>query len=98
MIFGTPGQTARMTDIKIEHAGVRLQRTDSYKYLGVKLDTKLSFSEHVFYVKGKTYSKIKLLGRLSYILDTDTLFLLCKSLVLPIFDYADIIYHNLNQV
>ena len=37
------------------------------------------------------------MGRLNCTLDTETLLLIYKSLIVPIFDFADIIYHNLNQ-
>ena len=61
------------------------------------LDSRLNFYEHTIYLTGKTFAKIKLLGRLKYTLDHDTLLMLYKSLILPIFDFADVIYHGLNQ-
>ena len=97
MIFGTTAKMSKMAEVKLEHANKSLQRTETYKYLGVKLDTRLSFSEHISYLKGKTYAKIKLLRRLNHVLDTNTLSILCKSLILPIFDYADITFQKLNQ-
>ena len=74
-----------------------LERVTSYKYLGVKSDTHLRFNEHVSYIKQKTFSKIKLLGRLKWVVNSDTLLLLYKTLILPIIDYGDIVYHNMTQ-
>ena len=74
-----------------------MERVDSYKYLGILLDSQLKFDEHVSYVKQKTFTKIKLLGRLKWVLDRETLLLLYKTLILPIIDYGDMAYHGLNQ-
>ena len=61
------------------------------------LDSKLNFHEHALYLRGKTSSKIKLLGWLKYTLDRNTLLVLYKCLILPIFDYADFIYHRFTK-
>ena len=57
----------------------------------------MRFHEHVGYVKKKTFSKIKLLGRLKWVLDRETLLLLYKTLILPIIDYGDVVYHGISQ-
>ncbi len=66
------------------------------KYLGMKLDPSLTFKEHVNYVKGKTLGKIKLLGKVSSYIKSSTALMLYKSLILPIYDYGDIIYNCLS--
>ena len=97
MIFGTHGQTARMPNLTLElGGGIEIKKVETYKYPGVKLDTRLIFSKHVAYMKEKTYFKVKLPGRLSYTLEMPTLLLLYKCLILLIFDFTDIIYHSLN--
>ncbi len=69
MIFGTPGTLANMTDVNLPN----IEKVDCFKYLGLKFDSLLNFSAHAAYVKGKTLPKLKLLRRLSYTLETDTL-------------------------
>ena len=59
------------------------------------LDARLNFAEHTSYIKSKTFPKIKLLSRLSYILERDILLQLYKTLILPIFDFGDVLYHKL---
>ncbi len=97
MIFGTPSQLQLMEDIKVKVGGVEIEKVENYKYLGMKLDCRLTFSDHIAYIKGKTLSKIKLLGRLSHIIDSSMLLMLYKVLILPIIDYGDIVYHKLNH-
>ena len=58
----------------------------------MQLDPNLSFQEHANYLRKKTLGKIKLLGRVSHIMDRATALTLYKSLVLPIYDYNDFIY------
>ena len=48
-------------------------------------------------MKEKTFTKIKLLGRLKWVLDRETLLLLYNTLILPIINYGDFIYHNMSQ-
>ena len=79
-----------MTEVHVDN----VEKVDSFKYLRVKLDSQLNFHDHVSYIKSKTFSKVKLLGRLSYSLDSDTLLTLYKTLILPIIGFGGIIYHK----
>ena len=63
MFFGTPSTLKNMNEFTVSLAGETVENVDPFKYLGVKLDSLLSFNEHVNYIKGKTFSKIKLLER-----------------------------------
>ena len=82
MIFGTLRGLNGAKDISIKFGNSEITRAETYKYLGMKLNSRLTFGEHVFYIKEKTFSKIKLLGRLSVIQGTDTLLLLYNMLIL----------------
>ena len=64
MIFGTQHQIESIGDIEISHENHMLGKVRRYKYLGMVLDPKQTFGEHVLYVKSKTYARIKLLGTL----------------------------------
>ena len=97
MLFGTKSQVDRCVNLKVKHGQKELERVSTFKYLGVKLDPNLSFKDHVQYIRGKVVPKIKLLGHVSTFLDLETRLSLYKSLVLPIFDYADTVYNCLSQ-
>ena len=97
MLLGTPGMMSKMDNVNLTIDGIQVEKVATFKYLGVKLDHHLSFKDHVAYVKGKTFAKIRLLGRLCRNLDRDTLMLLYKTLILPVFDYGDIVYHGISK-
>ncbi len=77
--------------------GQELERVNQYKYLGVFLDKCLDWNHHI----GVTFSKISqllgVLGRGKRHLTLDTAKMLYNSLVLPFFDYCDVVTGNLNK-
>ncbi len=97
MLIGTPGSVTKMENVNITIDGIQLEKVRTFNYLGVKLDHHLTFKDHVAYVNGKTFSKIRLLGRLCRNLDWGMLMLLYKTLILPVFDYGDVIYHRMSK-
>ncbi len=97
MIFGTQHKIDSIGDINIMHGTHRLEKVNKYKYLGLVLDPKLTFHEHVAYIKSKTYAKIKLLGRLQNIIVHDTALTIYKTLILPNFDYCDYLMVNISK-
>ena len=68
-----------------------------HKFLGVILDTKLSFVPHIKYLKDKcmkTMNILKVLSRTSWGSDSKCLMNLYKSLILTRLDYGAIVYHS----
>ena len=96
-IFGTKNNCKNFENLKICHGNNQLKYQESAKYLGMKLDSQLTFSEHANYIRSKTFSKIKLLGKIRNTMDQSTSLMLYKTLILPIFDYGDVIYNCLSQ-
>ena len=74
-----------------------IDRAKNFKYLGVKLDPQLNFSDHTRYLKSQTIGRIKMLGRVANVLDIGTSTMLYETLILPLFDYCDVVYGGLNQ-
>ena len=65
---------------------------DSHGYLGLILDSKLNFNEHIESKFTKCNKIIGLMKKLSQILSRMSLLTIYKSFVRPNLDYADIIY------
>ena len=63
----------------------------------MKLDSQLNFSEHIKCTCSSTIGKVKQLGRLVQTLDKETLLMLYRTLVIPLFDYCYVIYNCLSQ-
>ena len=80
------------TELKMQVNNVVLEQVNSYKYLGIMLDQNLNFNMHVDYMCNKTRKKLGMLKRVRKYITIDTALLLYKTLVVPLFDYGDIVY------
>ena len=61
-------------------------------HLGVILDVKLTFEEHLQNVFNKTNKKIGLLKKLSNLLPRQALITIYKAFIRPHLDYGDVLY------
>ena len=66
--------------------------TNSQKHLGVVLDNRLSFEDHLNMILNKVNKTIELLRKLQNILPRSAQLTIYKSFIRPHLDYADIIY------
>lgn len=62
------------------------------KSLGLIIDTKIRFKEHITYKLQRAYSSLKLIYNQRHYLDRDVKKMLCDSLVLSHFDHCDSVY------
>ena len=69
-----------------------LDRTRSYKYLGVILDENLTYKDHINHIATTVNKKTRTLRRLSHFLPKKIIIMLYKSLILPHLDYAAMIW------
>jgi hypothetical protein len=72
--------------------GSAIEQVDNYKYLGVWLDSSLSFQTHINQLQTKIKSRIGFLFRNKASLTFPAKLALVKMTILPIIDYGDIIY------
>ena len=92
MIFGTHQSLPRTELIEVKYNGIAVEHVTRFKYLGIVLDPRLSYTRHVDHIRSKTFSKIKVLSRVRNIVDLPTGIMLYKTLILPIFYYNDYVY------
>ena len=83
------------TDVRVD--GEKLKLVPSFKYLGLTLDSTLNFSQHIAQVIRLVCHKMILLARLKKYLREETALLIYKTMILPYFDYADVIFHKANM-
>ena len=69
-----------------------VQSANSQKHLGLVLDSKLDFNEHVNNKINKCNKSIGIMKKLSLTLSRNSLLTIYKTFVRPILDYADLIY------
>ena len=92
VIFGTAAKLRNLQDIPLKLYGETIEKLDSMKYLGVFLDSNLSFDRHIDYIVDKAAKKIGVIRKVNECLYRSTALTLYKSLVLPLFDYCDTVY------
>ncbi len=97
MVFGTKHTISQLNDLEISCEGVNIEVVSKTKYLGVILDSELKFTEHVNYLKQKLIGRTKMLGKLHPLIGQELTLELYKSLVLPVIDYADVVYDCLSS-
>ena len=90
MLFGTLQKTKRQF-LNIQYNFQCLSSTDTYKYLGIKLDKSLSLKDHIDSAYKKAAGRLYLLNRVRTQLTSDAALTLYKSLILPIFTYCSIL-------
>ena len=76
-------------------SGNIIPRLNSFKFLGIVLDSRLSMVKHIEHIKAKCSKRLNLfrcIASTEYGADRTTLLHLYKALVLPIIEYGAIIY------
>ena len=74
--------------------GEVLQEVSSTKFLGVILDRKLTWKEHITYISSKISKGMGMLIKAQNYLNKDGLIALCNSFVFPYFTYHNHIWGN----
>ena len=82
------------SDIKICIKGQNIERVKVTKFLGVLIDEKLSWKEHISLVHNKICKSLSILYKIRTIFDSHILRLLYCSLILPYLTYCTEIWGN----
>jgi len=80
----------RVTNIMIE--GTCIETVPKTKFLGVIIDSKLSWKDHIFYICNKIAKGIGIIRKVRDLLDRDTLLSLYYTFVYPYMTYCNIIW------
>ena len=91
MVF-TTSPRKKLPPINLMLRNERLAVVDSYKYLGLTLDSALTYEQHVKYMVKTISHKLFLLTKVRRFLTQVAAKRVYKTMMLPYFDYADIIY------
>ena len=97
MVFGTRNKVKKAKNVVLKLEGSQLQVVPTYKYLGFTLDSVLSFNYHVKNVSNMVAYKTNLLGKVRKFLNEDVALKIYKSMILPYFDYGDVVYNSANN-
>ena len=78
--------------------GSVVQKTTTQKHLGVFLDAKLTFKDHLNHIFDKTTNRIGMLRKLRFFVPRQSLITIYKSFIRSLLDYADVVYDQPNNV
>ena len=92
MIIGSSQRLNKIDSISFKVDNMDLDEVSSFKYLGIVINNRLTWQDHVVKMFSKIDKKLGLLKRIRYCLPLDTRLLFFNSYVLPLFDYADIVW------
>ena len=86
-------------DLKIKLNGKRLYETDSVKYLGVQVDKRLTWKQHIDHAALKLNKANAMLSKLRHVLDIKTLRSVYYAIFEPHLCYASLVWaQNANSV
>ena len=94
MICGTKRTLEKFHDVKLTFNGSVIERVDEFKYLGVKLDSSLSWSAHIDYLCKNVSKRTGIIKRVKNFLPHQTTVMLSNALVIPHFDYGSSVWSN----
>ena len=80
--------------VKIQVEGVEIERVSENKFLGVIIDEKINWKQHIKYIQTKISRSISVLGKSKHILDYKALRILYCSMVLPYLNYCSEVWGN----
>ena len=98
VVFGSQQKLAKVNQISLEINECQIDGEDSFKYLGVILHKNMTWLEHIDHLNTKVCQRLGVLRRVKHLLPRDARIILYNSLILPLFDYADVVWGDKNNV
>ena len=95
--FGMKSQTRRVHNHDLFIQNVKIDRVNSYKYLGMILDMNLNYNSHLENCLKLISHKAFLLSKIRRYINFNTAVTIYKTMILPIIEYGNILYNDSNQ-
>lgn len=90
MLFGTTKRIKdKQLDVKYRHRSIVC--TDTYKYLGIKLDPSLNLHQHFTFTYKKVEGRLCLLKMIRAGLNIEAALTIYKTMIIPLFTYCSIV-------
>ena len=92
MLAGSKRMLSLFEDFELQSNGTQIDRVQSFKYLGVTMDSKWNWKPHISNLLKKLGHRLSLFNRIFHMLDNRTRIAFYNGLVLPHLDYADTVW------
>ena len=97
MLVGTHQRLSRVNSFTVHARNNILGRVYQFKYLGVMLDSTLSWNDHIDYISSKISSRLGMLRKARRVVPREACITLYVSMVLPLFDYCSAVWGGCGQ-
>ena len=98
MLIGSHRKLANISSMSVSIFDCNIESVNTFKYLGIILATDFTWLDHVEHVITKVNQRLSLLRRIKHFLPLTARLLFYNNLILPIFDYADVVWGDKNNV
>ena len=98
MLIGSNRKLGDIRSLSVSIFDYSITSVNNFKYLGVFLSSDLTWAHHVDYITSKINQRLGLLRRIRHLLPIRARLLFYNGLVLPLFDYADMVWGDKNNV
>ena len=76
----------------------RFLRRHPLKYLSIHISSDFTWTDHIEHLTGKINQRLGLLKRIKHLLPFRARLLFYKSLVMPLFEYADLVWGDKHNI
>ena len=94
MWFGTNSDSENVEYENINISGNTIERVCSYHYLGVELDSNLTFDKHLDNVVSKCNQKLYIFRKIRRFISESTAILVYKQTIRPLVEYCSFIFNT----
>ena len=88
---------SKRKSLNVHISGNRIQSKETVKYLGVLIDQELKWNAHIENICTRISKLVNFLGRLRVFINECNLKLIYRTIILPLFDYADVVFNSSPQ-
>ena len=97
LLIGSNRKLESKVSLTVSIVDHKVENVRSFKYLGIIISTDFTWTEHVENIAKKINQRLGLLERIKHLLPFKSRLLYYNSIVMPLFDYADLVWgdkHN----
>ena len=94
MLIGSNRKRESKLDLTVSILDHSISNVHSFKYLGMHM----SWTDHIEHLAGKVNQRLGLLKRIKHLLPFRVHLLFYKSLVMPLFEYADLVWGDKHNI
>ena len=99
MVFGTSKRLNQLNDppLNLSYHGIFINRTDSYKYLGITVNGSLNMCDNFRFALKKASTRVNLLRRVRYFINAPTALKIYVSMIIPTLTYCPLVTSCVNN-